>query len=214
MKRRESLLLALAEHAAPLVLKTFYAGLRFSVTGEEAIRETWRAGHATIFVGWHGRLLPLVFRYRNEDLVMLVSAHRDGEYLARIARGLGYDSIRGSSTRGGYRALREMVRAVRAGHSLCITPDGPRGPRERFKAGALQVARISGVPVIPVVAGSRQAWWIEGWDRFLVPKPFAHIHLAFGRPRTIPAKATSGDLERHARELEDELGDLKAMVDG
>ena len=76
------------------------------------------------------------------------------------------------------------------------------------------MARISGVPVIPVVAGSRQAWWIEGWDRFLVPKPFAHIHLAFGRPRTIPAKATSGDLERHARELEDELGDLKAMVDG
>ena len=207
------MLLAAAEHIAPLLLGLVYSTLRVRVVGEEAIESTWRAGEPSIFVGWHGRLLPLVYLYRNEDLVMLVSGHRDGEYLARVGRGLGYDSIRGSSTRGGVGALRQMVRAVRGGRSLCITPDGPKGPREVFKPGALQVARLSGAPVIPVLAGADRAWWIQGWDRFLIPKPFARVKVAFGQPRRIPARASTEDLQSQARELELELGRLKDTVD-
>lgn len=207
------MLLAAAEHVAPALLKLAYTGLRVRVVGEEAF-EPARAGRASIFVGWHGRLLPLVYLYRDRNLVMLVSGHRDGEYLARVGRGLGYDSIRGSSTRGGVGALRRMMRALRRGRSLCIAPDGPRGPREVFKPGALQVARLSGAPVIPVLAGADRGWWIEGWDRFLIPKPFARVTVAFGQPRRIPEGATSEDVESQARELELELGRLKALVDG
>lgn len=214
MISREGALLAAAEHLAPILLKLVYSTLRVTVLGEEAIESTWRAGEPSIFVGWHGRLLPLVYLYRDENLVMLVSDHRDGEYLARVGRGLGYEAIRGSSTRGGVGALRRMVRAVRRGRSLCITPDGPRGPREEFKPGALQVARLSGAPVIPVLAGADRAWWIEGWDRFLIPKPFARVRVAFGRPRRIPSGASTEDLQGHARELEVELGRLKDVVDG
>lgn len=204
---------ALSRYVAPRLLRTLYAGLKYSVTGEEWIDSTWRAGQPTIFVGWHGRLLPLVFLYRDERLVMLVSGHRDGEYLARLGMGLGYDTVRGSSTRGGSQSVREMVRAIRDGRSLCITPDGPVGPRERFKPGALAVARITGAPVIPVIAGTTRAWWIEGWDRFLIPKPFASIKVAFGEPRTIAADANEADLEAAARDLETTLSRLKAEVD-
>jgi lysophospholipid acyltransferase (LPLAT)-like uncharacterized protein len=166
-----------------------------------------------VFVTWHGRLLPLLYLYRGKGLVMLVSQHRDGEYLARLGGKLGYDAVRGSSTHGGHAALRQLVRRVRDGDSLAITPDGPQGPREKFKPGALQVARMTGAPVLPVMAGARRAWWVEGWDRFLIPKPFARLRVAIGEPDWISPDASVRDLERHAERLESVLEGLKAQVD-
>lgn len=213
MKARDRFALALAGFLGPSLLRAFYLGLRFSVAGEEWSNANQRAGQPVIYVAWHGRLLPLAILYRGQGIVLLVSSHRDGEYLARLGRGLGYESIRGSSTRGGYRALRDMVRAVRSGRSLGITPDGPQGPRERFKPGALQIAQLTGAPVIPVAAGTPQAWWIEGWDRFLIPKPYARIRVAFGQPRYVARDASARDLETAARDLEEALQALKSQVD-
>lgn len=205
--------LALTRYVAPLLIRALYAGLRFDVQGFEYLEEVRRTGKPVVFVLWHGRLLPLLYWYRDRGIVILVSRHRDGEYLARLGRGLGYGTIRGSSTRGGHRALRRLVRAVRAGRSLAITPDGPQGPRERLKPGALQVARVTGVPIIPILAGTRRGWWIEGWDRFLVPQPFATIRIAVGRPRLVPRDLAVRDLQAIAREVEGELASLKAQVD-
>ncbi len=214
MRLGDRIALALTGHVGPQLLRGLYAGLRFVIEGEEHLNSTWRSGQPVVFVAWHGRLLPLLFLYRRQGLAILVSQHRDGEYLARLARGLGYETLRGSSTRGGFRVLRQSIRAVRSGRSLAITPDGPQGPREQLKPGALQVARLTGAPVIPISAGSRQAWWIEGWDRFLVPKPFATVRVAVGQPCMIPRRASVGDLARYAHELESELKGLKARVDG
>lgn len=214
MRLRDRIALTLTGRFGPHVFRGLYAGLRFVIEGEEHLEGTWRSGKPVVFVVWHGRLLPLLFLYRRQGVVILVSQHRDGEYLARLARGLGYETLRGSSTRGGFRVLRQSVRTVRSGRSLAVTPDGPQGPREQLKPGALHVARLTGAPVIPISAGSRQAWWIEGWDRFLVPKPFATVRVAVGPPHIIPRGAAVGDLAQHARELESELKGLKARVDG
>jgi lysophospholipid acyltransferase (LPLAT)-like uncharacterized protein len=107
-----------------------------------------------------------------------------------------------------------MVRQARRGHSLCVTPDGPRGPRQKFKPGALLAAQVAGLPVVPCASGTRRAWWIEGWDRFLVPKPFSRVRIAYGEPVTIPRNAGRDELDAFAVEIERELGRLMAWVDG
>jgi lysophospholipid acyltransferase (LPLAT)-like uncharacterized protein len=213
MRVGERIGLALAGRLAPLVFRGVYSSLRYELAGERHL-EGWKAGRAVVFVTWHGRILPLLHLFRGHAIVMLVSRHRDGEYLTRLGRRLGYDAVRGSSTHGGYSALRELVRRLRSGCSLAITPDGPQGPREKVKTGALQAARISGAPVIPVMAGGRRAWWIEGWDRFMVPKPYARIRVVVGEPRVIPPGDSVAELEAHARRLEADLQMLKAEADG
>jgi lysophospholipid acyltransferase (LPLAT)-like uncharacterized protein len=203
----------LAGFLGPALFRAGYSTLRFEVEGR-ANQRGWESGEPVVFVTWHGRLLPLLHLYRRRGLVMLVSQHRDGEYLTRLGKGLGYAAVRGSSTRGGYPALRQLVRELRGGRSLAITPDGPQGPRERFKPGALQAARITGAPVIPVMAGADRAWWIEGWDRFLVPKPFARVRVMVGKPWHVPRGRSVADIAQDAEKLEFYMQQLKAHVDG
>ncbi len=213
MRIRDRITLGLTRYVGPTALRIVYARLTFTITGDEWLDSTWRNGQPVVFASWHGRLLPLFLLYRGNNVVILVSSHRDGEYLARLGKGLGYDSIRGSSTRGGSTALREMIKAVQAGRSVAITSDGPTGPREKVKPGALQVARMTGAPLIPISAGTKQAWWFEGWDRFLIPKPFAHVRVAIGEPMLIEREVTDSELEKRALELERTLTRLKSLVD-
>jgi len=213
VRARDWIGLAVAEHAGPYLFRWLYGSLKFEISGQEHQERTWKAGRPVVFVTWHGRILPLLYLYRGNGIVMLVSQHRDGEYLTRLGSGLGYDAVRGSSTHGGYPALRELVRRLRQGQSLAITPDGPLGPREKVKPGALQAARISEAPLIPVMAGTPQAWWIEGWDSILIPKPRATVRVAIGEPRYVPRDSSLRDLEQQARELESQLQSLQAQVD-
>ena len=111
---------------------------------------------------------------------MLISEHGDGEIIARIARHFGFRTIRGSTSRGAARALLELVREVQGGNELAITPDGPRGPAKSFAPGAVIVAQRSGSPIVPAVVHVPFAWRLKSWDRFVVPKPFAKITVAYG----------------------------------
>jgi lysophospholipid acyltransferase (LPLAT)-like uncharacterized protein len=213
VKTHHRIALGVAGSLGPVLFRGLYSTLGFEIDGAEHQESTWGAGEPVVFVTWHGRIVPLLYLYRGNGIVTLVSRHRDGEYLARVAEALEYEAVRGSSTHGGFPALRELVRKLRAGRSLAITPDGPQGPREKLKPGALQAARMTGAPVIPVMAGTRRAWWFEGWDSFMVPKPFARIRVAIGEPLRVPRDCTLRDLEDHARALESQLQDLKARVD-
>lgn len=204
----------LAAKAAGLLLDGLLATVRYEVRGFERHRALLEEGRAVVYVMWHGRLLPLAHNRRDEGNVCLVSRSRDGEYLMRLLRHWGFGAVRGSSSRGGSAALREMVRLARRGRSLCVTPDGPRGPREKIKPGALLAAQVAGLPVVPCASGTRRAFWIEGWDRFLVPKPFARVRIAYGEPVTIPRGAGRAELDAIAAEIERELGRLMAWVDG
>ena len=160
---------------------------RIRVVGAEPVDALRRARRPLAFAFWHGQMLPLVVRHRGEGVAILVSSHRDGEIIARIIHRFGFRTIRGSSSRGAGRALLGLVRELEAGREVAVTPDGPRGPARRFAAGALAAAQRSGAPIVPVGAHASRAWRLRSWDRFMIPKPFARITVAYGPPTPVAA---------------------------
>lgn len=144
---------------------------------------------------WHGHIWVLLWALRGRRLSVMVSEHRDGEFIARVARRLGYDTVRGSSTRGGARALLELARAGREGRGhLLLTVDGPRGPGREVKEGIVFAASRTGLPVVPVGVAVRRAWVARSWDRHVVPKPFARVAVAFGSGLHVPQAAGREEL--------------------
>jgi lysophospholipid acyltransferase (LPLAT)-like uncharacterized protein len=212
MKNGDLRALTISGLGAP-VLGALMRTARFSLTGEEVCAAVHDAGKPIIFALWHGRLLPLTWYHRHRGVATLISASRDGEYIARVVQRWGYTVVRGSSSRGGGKALREMVKLARSGQDLALTPDGPRGPREEVKPGVILAAQLSGGTLLPVSAGSDRAWWFEGWDRFLVPRPFARIRIAYGTPVHVPRSAPPEEVERIRLGVERELKQLTAEVD-
>lgn len=186
---------------------------RWERSGTEHYDAWIGSGRTAIYVLWHGRLLPCAYHHRDQGLATLISRHRDGDYIAGVVERWGFRAVRGSSSRGGAAALRQMVRLLRDGIPLAVTPDGPRGPRQKMKPGPLYAAQRAGVPLIPVSAGTDRAWWFGGWDRFLVPRPFALIRLAYGEPMFVPPDADQAEVERLAGMLEERLNALTAEVD-
>jgi lysophospholipid acyltransferase (LPLAT)-like uncharacterized protein len=167
---------------APLLLRTLAATWRFRLTGDAHVRALRAAGRPFIFVLWHSRILTLLVLHRNQDLVLLISRHRDGGYIADVGERWGYRTIRGSSRRGGDVALLGVVRALQDGAVVAITPDGPLGPAERVKPGAVAAAQHAGVPIVPVGARPRAMWRLNTWDRMCIPKPFTTIEVEYGAP--------------------------------
>ena len=142
--------------------------------------EALRAQHeGFVFAIWHGEMLPLMCGHRGERIMCVVSEHRDGEIIARIATAFGVVPVRGSSTRGGARALLEIVRHLKTGAIVGITPDGPRGPRHSFAAGAVVAAARANVPIVAARAEADRAWHLTSWDAFMIPKPFARVTLTY-----------------------------------
>lgn len=152
---------------------------RMRITHDEAVRQCRADGTPIIFVLWHGEMLPLLYTHRNEGVAVLISEHADGELIAQIARRLGFATVRGSTSRGAARALIGMTRAAERGSDLAITPDGPRGPARSVAPGALVVAHRTGAPMIAVVASPSSCWRLGSWDRFMIPKPFARVRVAY-----------------------------------
>jgi hypothetical protein len=156
-----------------------------------------------IYVFWHEYMLLPVHMRGHCNLAMLLSRHRDAELLARVARHLGFDFIRGSTNRGNIAALREMVR--RSGKmNLAITPDGPRGPRRVMAPGAIYVASRLQMPIVTMGLGVDRPWRLGSWDRFAIPRPFSRARGVIGPPIVLPP-----DLDRHGvehyRERVDEM---------
>jgi lysophospholipid acyltransferase (LPLAT)-like uncharacterized protein len=166
---------------------TLWAGLvrllaatwRYRVHGWEHVTAARASDRALVYILWHSRLLPLLYQRRGEGVAVLISRHRDGGYLAAVAERWGYRVVRGSSKRGGEVGLLGLVRYLRQGAAVALTPDGPRGPAERMKPGALAAAQHAGALVIAAGARASSAWWIESWDRFCLPKPFATVDVTY-----------------------------------
>jgi len=182
--------------------------VRCTREGAENFQRFRHRGEPVIFVFWHGQLLPLIHYHRNEGIVVLVSDHSDGEYVTRVILRHGFGAARGSSTRGGVKGMKGILRAVRAGRDLAFTPDGPKGPRHVFKWGALTAAQLSGAPVIPVAVGADRAWYLNSWDRFMIPKPLSSLRIRYAPPRWVHRDSSEEELRRIAADLEKELRDL------
>lgn len=176
-----------ATRIGSLLVRALAATWRYRVTGYEHVRALRESRRPFVFVLWHSRILPLLYRHRGEDVVMLISRHRDGGYLADLGARWGYRSVRGSTRRGGEVGLLGIVRALEGGAEVAITPDGPRGPAERVQPGAIAAAQHAGVPIVAVGARVRSAWYLGSWDRMCIPKPFTIIDVAYAPPMAIAA---------------------------
>lgn len=210
MKRlRYAVVGTLGRWAMNLLLST----VRFTTEHRERFDAAMSSGEGVVFSLWHGRLLPLTYYHRKRNIAALISRSGDGEYIARLVRGWGYEPVRGSTSRGGDEALRALVRQARAGRALAITPDGPRGPRQKVKPGVLRIAQLSGAPLLPLAVGCRRAWWPGHWDRFCIPKPFAHVHVFYGEPRYVPRDADETTFQRCLEELERDMNEMIAELD-
>jgi lysophospholipid acyltransferase (LPLAT)-like uncharacterized protein len=160
---------------------------RYHRSGWEHPRALYEANRPFIFALWHSRILPLLYLHRHEAMVLLISRHRDGGHLASLAERWGYQFVRGSTQRGGEVGLLGIVRALKAGAVVAMTPDGPRGPAERIKPGVVAAAQHADVPIVPASARPAGAWTVGTWDRMCIPKPFTAIEVVYGAPIHIAA---------------------------
>ncbi len=172
---------------------------RYRIRDDEGWRRLRAGRRPFLFVLWHGGLLPLTFWHRDEGITVLVSEHSDGEIIARVIEAWGYRTIRGSTTRGASRALLGLIRELEEGRVLAVTPDGPRGPARKFQPGALVAAQRAGVPLVAITLGVDRAWSFGSWDRFLVPKPFARVTIAYSPPTTVDGASSRDAMKETGR---------------
>lgn len=172
-------------------------------------------GERAIACFWHGRLLmmPLAWKGRKTPIYMMISEHRDGLLIARTIAHMKLWTVGADSKTGSMSALREMKRCMESGGWVGITPDGPRGPRMRAKAGAVKLAQLSGRPLLPVTVGMSRRRVLGTWDRFVVAWPFGRGMFLFGDPIHVPRDADEAALEAARRELEDSLNAITREAD-
>lgn len=182
----------LAVALGPPLLRILYWTWRVSEVNDAGWRALRAQGHPFVFALWHGQLLPLTVQHRSQGIKVLISEHRDGELIARITASLGFGSIRGSTTRGATRALLAMCDALTTGSEVAVTPDGPRGPAQKFASGAVVAAQRAGAPIVTVGVAASRAWHLRSWDRFMIPKPFARLTFVYGDPTYVNANDSRG----------------------
>jgi lysophospholipid acyltransferase (LPLAT)-like uncharacterized protein len=140
---------------------------------------------------WHETLLLGIWFYRWRRIHVMISASRDGERIAQVTQRLGYEPVRGSTSKGSLGATRRLVAALRGGERTAITPDGPRGPRRHAQPGLVAAARLSGRPVVAIGIGVARCWRMRSWDRFAIPKPFSRVCYAYSDPIWVPREGGS-----------------------
>ncbi len=178
-------------------------------------------GQAVIFVTWHGRLMMVPCAWPGKaPLHLLVSRHGDGEMIARAMSHFGMIMVRGSTHRperqrdkGGAAAMREMLASLKQGHSVGITPDGPRGPAMRLSAGVVTLARLSGAPIVPVAVCTGRYYTLDSWDRFHFALPFSKGAMVFGEPITIERRIDEVAQEAARRQVEAALMEVTERAD-
>lgn len=158
-----------------------------------------------LYAFWHARLLMQPWYFRGWYGYVLISSHRDGGFIADTMHLLDIETIRGSSTRGGARAMLQMLRAVkRENRHLAITPDGPKGPREQVGEGTVQLAIKAGIPVVPICYATRHHWRLNSWDRFYLPRPFTSGVFVIGDPVFLSADEEPGEALRRVQQAMDD----------
>ena len=186
MKRKR--LLHLVEKFGPSIIKLLMGTLRIKVYNKENLSFARESYGKVIYTFWHNRMLIPAYTHRNQLVHVLISQHQDGEYIARVITGLGFGTIRGSSRRGRVKALKEAV-AISKEYDIAITPDGPTGPKEIVKDGALLIAYKTGKPIIPGIFIMKSKWQLNSWDNFMIPKPFSPVKMIYGKPILVESKS-------------------------
>lgn len=200
--RRKRIEVALIASAGYRLIATLGSTLRWQTEGFEHFEAVRAAGHQPIMAFWHGRILPATYYFRNRGIVVITSENFDGEWIARIIERFGYGTSRGSSSRGGPRALLQLSRDLSAGRPAGFTVDGPRGPRRVSQPGAVWLAKASGHPVLPFHCEAARSWTLGSWDQTQIPKPFTTVAISVGEPFYVPRGASESDVEGYRQRLD------------
>jgi len=172
-------------------LAVLRATLRVEVLHRERYEELREKRVTILFALWHGRMLLPIQRHRRQGIVTMASQSKDGEIIALWLARNGYVVVRGSTTRRGGQALREMVRHVRSGRHSALTVDGPKGPARVVQPGVVQLARLTGSWVLPITSSCARPKFLNSWDRYLLPLPFSRCVVAYGEP--FPIEDAAGE---------------------
>src|SRR5690242_18094578 len=183
--------------------------LRWRVSGLQHLDAIRAAGHQPVMAFWHARILPATYYFRGRGIVVITSENFDGEWIARIIERFGFGTARGSSSRGGVKALLQLTRDMAAGKPAGFTVDGPRGPARVAQPGAIWLAKASGHPVLPFHLEADRHWTLGSWDHTQIPKPFATVAITIGEPFYVPQDADAAALESARLRLEQRLKDLE-----
>ena len=186
--------------------------LRWRVDGLTHYDAILASGRQPVMAFWHGRILPATYYFRRRGIVVITSENFDGEWIARIIERFGFGTARGSSSRGGLKAMLQLVREMESGRPAGFTLDGPRGPARVAQPGAIWLARTTGNPVLPFHLESSSHWTTNSWDKTQIPKPFSTVALVVGEPLEVPADAGDQQLETLRQELERRLAGLESRA--
>ncbi len=217
-KRRFSYFLL--KHMAKWLLQLIWRSCRIqAIEGEENILPIYENSGSIIPCYWHQRHIfcgyylihHLQKRFKTG---ILISPSVDGEVPAQLVQSWGLHVIRGSATRTGARAIRDLYQVVKNdGISPAATPDGPKGPIYEFKSGMVLLAQLTQSPIVPITYGADRYWVLKSWDHFIIPKPFARIQISVGKPYYVPRKASAAEQENMRLEIEKQMNDLMHKAD-
>jgi len=195
------------------VIRTLSWTMKFEEVHPEIPRRILEEGIPGIGAFWHGRLLMMVNAYRGKRLSFLVSPHRDGQVVGKALERFGFQAILGSTTRRGFSAIKKMFQAYRNGSDIAIAPDGPRGPRQEVQMGVIELAKLTGRPVVPVSFSASRKKILGTWDHFLIPYPFSRGVFVWGEPVYVDSQGDRAHLEEKRTLLEKRLNALTEQAD-
>lgn len=221
LKWWEALAVGVVAHSVAWYLKLCFATTKWEWIGRDHF-DVGMGGPRVVVAVWHARICMLIpFKPKGRETLALVSANRDGEYLARMLAASNVGAVRGSSrdprkadkNRGGHQALPELAAAVRRGGVTVVTPDGPRGPRMRAKVGAAALSAAADAPVMPMALSVKRARIFKSWDRFMLPLPFTRGVVAVGTPIQPAEEQDRAQLELRRADVERALNELTRAAD-
>ena len=186
--------------------------LRWKAEGLEHLDAIAANGKRPVMAFWHGRILPATYYFRHRGIVVITSENFDGEWIAGIIERFGFGTARGSTSRGGRKALLQLTRDLAAGKPAGFTVDGPRGPARVSQPGAVWLSKATGNPVLPFHLEASRHWTLDSWDRTQIPKPFSTVAIAMGAPFQVPADTDAEGIAQACRTLDARLRELESRA--
>jgi lysophospholipid acyltransferase (LPLAT)-like uncharacterized protein len=203
---------ALIPRCVALLFRLLHRTCHFTLIGQEYEQEALSHGKSIIYTAWHCTFPGVIYCFRDRNGMLMVSPSRDGDRAAGVLHHLGYQTVRGSSGKGGSMVLRKIVSHLKSGQPGGFIADGSRGPAQVAQKGILVLARHTQAPLVPVSMAAKPCWRFRSWDRTILAKPFARIVMVFGPPIWTDAAASAADMESARQDLEDTLNRLLASA--
>ena len=202
--------------ATRILFLVLFSTCRVKEFGRKTVVDYYRnhPGKGLLVATWHRGVMFLVYHFRNQKRVTMASSSKDGELAAQAAERHGWIVVRGSSSYRGFEALKELVRLFEKGYTGGLVVDAPRGPAQVSKIGIVTAARMTGLPILPIMWSADRCWRLRSWDRTIIPKPFSRIALVYNDTLIwVPKRTSRDELEGYRRRLDDELNRLMIQTD-